>query len=211
MQAVIELRGVRKSFGQQKVLLGIDLTIEKGKVYGLIGYNGSGKTVMFKCICGFLQPDAGVIRVEGKRIGKDIDFPESVGILIENPGFLLHLSGYDNLKKLASIRGKISSERIKEVMTMVGLPWSSKKKVGQYSMGMRERLGIAQAIMEYPRILILDEPFNGLDKEGAQEITSLLEGLKKEGTTILIADHHVKELHELCDVILEMEKGVVRV
>lgn len=209
MGIIIELKNVRKSFQSQEVLKGVNLQIEAGAVYGVIGYNGSGKTVMFKCICGFLKPDEGEILVEGKRIGYDVDFPESIGILIENPGFIPYLSGFNNLKKLASIRRTITDDRIREVMKLVGLEWDSKKKVSHYSMGMRERLGIAQAIMELPKIIILDEPFNGLDKDGAKELSQIFIELKKTGTTILIADHHVKELHGLCDWILEMDKGVI--
>ena len=145
-KSAVRLVKVSKSFKKEKVLKSITHTFEQGKIHGIMGFNGSGKTVMFKCICGFLKPDAGAIWVQGKQIGKDTDFPKSVGMIIENPGFLPHLSGYANLKRLADIQKKIGPEEIKEAMAKTGLDPFSKKKAGQYSLGMRERLGIAQAI-----------------------------------------------------------------
>lgn len=188
---------------------GITHDFEKGKIHGIMGFNGSGKTVMFKCICGFLKPDSGAVWVDGRRIGKDVDFPESVGMIIENPGFLPGLSGFANLKRLAALNHRITDDEVKEAIRKVGLDPLSKKKVGQYSLGMRERLGIAQAIMEKPRLLILDEPFNGLDKRGAEEVCELLSELKRHGTTILIAAHNMLEIEWLCDTICEMDAGVL--
>ena len=170
MKAAVKVKNLTKSFGKEKVLKGISHTFEAGKIHGIMGFNGSGKTVMFKCICGFLQPDRGSVYVYGKRIGKDIDFPENTGMIIESPGFLPYISGYENLKRLAQLNRKIGDTEIRDAIARVGLDPFSKKKVGQYSLGMRERLGIAQAIMERPKLLILDEPFNGLDKRGAQDV-----------------------------------------
>ena len=206
-KSAVRLVKVSKSFKQEKVLKSITHTFEQGKIHGLMGFNGSGKTVMFKCICGFLKPDEGAIWVQGKQIGKDIDFPDSVGMIIENPGFLPHLSGYANLKRLADIQKRIGPEEIKEAMAKTGLDPFSKKKAGQYSLGMRERLGIAQAIMEDPDLLILDEPFNGLDKRGADEVCGLLDELRARGKTILIAAHNMPEIEYLCDTISEMDAG----
>ena len=206
-KSAVRLVKVSKSFKQEKVLKSITHTFERGKIHGIMGFNGSGKTVMFKCICGFLKPDAGTIWVQGKQIGKDTDFPKSVGMIIENPGFLPHLSGYANLKRLADIQKKIGPEEIKEAMAKTGLDPFSKKKAGQYSLGMRERLGIAQAIMEDPDLLILDEPFNGLDKRGADEVCGLLDELRARGKTILIAAHNMPEIEYLCDTISEMDAG----
>ncbi len=206
-KSAVRLVKVSKSFKKEKVLKSITHTFERGKIHGIMGFNGSGKTVMFKCICGFLKPDAGAIWVQGKQIGKDIDFPKSVGMIIENPGFLPHLSGYANLKRLADIQKKIGPEEIKEAMAKTGLDPFSKKKAGQYSLGMRERLGIAQAIMEDPDLLILDEPFNGLDKRGADEVCGLLDELRARGKTILIAAHNMPEIEYLCDTISEMDAG----
>lgn len=209
MECLIRLNNLTKSFGDEMVLKGITHNFEKGKIHGIMGFNGSGKTVMFKCICGFLKPDSGSVIVDGKKIGKDIDFPDSIGVIIENPGFLSGLSGFENLKRLAALKGLISNDDIKAAMRRVGLDPMSKKKVGQYSLGMRERLGIAQAIMEDPDLLILDEPFNGLDKKGAKEVCELLKELKKREKTILIAAHNMQEMEWLCDSICEMDAGVL--
>ena len=146
MKAAVKVKNLTKSFGKEKVLKGISHTFEAGKIHGIMGFNGSGKTVMFKCICGFLQPDRGSVYVYGKRIGKDIDFPENTGMIIESPGFLPYISGYENLKRLAQLNRKIGDTEIRDAIARVGLDPFSKKKVGQYSLGMRERLGIAQQL-----------------------------------------------------------------
>lgn len=209
MKNAVRLEKVSKSFKREKVLKSISHSFERGKIHGIMGFNGSGKTVMFKCICGFLKPDAGTVYVQGRRIGRDMDFPGSVGMIIESPGFLPHLSGYANLKRLADIRRKIGQEEVRAAMARVGLDPFSKKKVGQYSLGMRERLGIAQAIMEDPALLVLDEPFNGLDKRGAEEVCALLDELRARGRTVLIAAHNMLEIEYLCDTICEMDAGVL--
>lgn len=209
MKYAVRINKLSKSFKKERVLKDITHSFEKGKIHGIIGFNGSGKTVMFKCICGFLRPDSGHIWVNGKVIGKDVDFPESVGMIIENPGFLPNISGYSNLKRLAALKHKITDKKIRQSMQRVGLDASSRKKVGEYSMGMRERLGIAQAIMEEPELLILDEPFNGLDKHGAEEVLELLDDIRRQGKTILIAGHNMTEIEWLCDTICEMDAGVL--
>lgn len=209
MKSAVRLINVTKSFRKERVLKGITHSFEQGKIHGIMGFNGSGKTVMFKCICGFLRPDSGEVIVQGRRIGKDGDFPRSVGMIIENPGFLPHVSGFSNLKRLAAIRNQVTDEQIRESIARVGLDPFSKKKVGQYSLGMRERLGIAQAIMEDPGPLVLDEPFNGLDKRGAQDVCGLLDELRGRGRTILIAAHNMMEIEYLCDTICEMDAGVL--
>lgn len=209
MEYAIKLEELSKSFKKEQVLKDISHAFESGKIHGIMGFNGSGKTVMFKCICGFLKPDKGHVWVNGKEIGKDIDFPESVGMIIENPGFLPQLSGYVNLKRLASLNKRISDDEICESIRLVGLDPSSKKKVGQYSLGMRERLGIAQAIMEKPDLLILDEPFNGLDRRGAKEVCTLLDNLRNQGRTIIMAAHNIQEIKTLCDTVCEMDAGVL--
>lgn len=209
MKYAIRLKELSKSFKEEKVLKGITHDFEKGKIHGIMGFNGSGKTVMIKCICGFLRPDGGAVWVDGRRIGKEVDFPESVGMIIENPGFLPGLSGYANLKRLASLKRLITADDILEAIRKVGLDPMSKKKVGQYSLGMRERLGIAQAIMEDPDLVILDEPFNGLDKRGAEEVCALLENLRNRGKTILVAAHNMLEIEWMCDTISEMDAGVL--
>ena len=206
----IELIHVTKKFGQELVLKEVNLTLEQGRVYGIVGNNGSGKTVLMKCICGFLIPTTGLIQVFGSSIGQDVDFPESLGVIIETPGFLTNLTGRKNLEILAGMRRKIGSAEIPQVLEKVGLDPALKKPVANYSLGMRQRLGIAQAIMEDPKLLILDEPFNGLDKHGVGEIRKLLLELKEEGKTILLASHNEEDIRILCDEVYEMDGGVLR-
>ena len=210
MKAAVKVKNLTKSFGKEKVLKGISHTFEAGKIHGIMGFNGSGKTVMFKCICGFLQPDRGSVYVYGKRIGKDIDFPENTGMIIESPGFLPYISGYENLKRLAQLNRKIGDTEIRDAIARVGLDPFSKKKVGQYSLGMRERLGIAQAIMEKPRLLILDEPFNGLDVQGVKDIRELLMSLQKQGVTILLASHYDEDIRTLCEEVYLVREHRIR-
>ena len=164
---------------------------------------------MFKCICGFLKPEEGHIWVNGQEVGKDVDFPPSLGMIIENPGFLPRLTGLANLKRLAAINRVIKEQEIRENIRKVGLDPDSSKKVGEYSLGMRERLGIAQALMEDPQLLILDEPFNGLDKRGAADVCALLSELKERGKTILLAAHNLVNMEKLCDTVCEMDAGVL--
>ena len=204
---MIRVENLKKSFGEENVLKGITCEFEKGKTHAVIGNNGSGKSVFFKCICGFMRPTEGKIIVGGKEIGKDVDFPESLGLIIERPGFLPALSGFKNLQLLANIRGIITDEEVKEAIQKVGLDPDSKKGVGKYSMGMKQRLGIAQAIMEDPDILILDEPFNGLDKKGVEEIRGLIMDLKKEGKTIFLTSHNSEDITILADKVWEIDAG----
>ena len=206
----IELIHVTKKFGQELVLKEVNLTLEQGRVYGIVGNNGSGKTVLMKCICGFLIPTTGLIQVFGSSIGQDVDFPESLGVIIETPGFLTNLTGRKNLEILAGMRRKIGPAEIQQVLEKVGLDPALKKPVANYSLGMRQRLGIAQAIMEDPKLLILDEPFNGLDKHGVGEIRKLLLELKEEGKTILLASHNEEDIRILCDEVYEMDGGGLR-
>lgn len=206
----IELIHVTKKFGQELILKEVNLTLGQGRVYGIIGNNGSGKTVLMKCICGFLIPTTGLIQVFGSSIGQDVDFPESLGVIIETPGFLTNLTGRKNLEILAGMRRKIGPAEIQQVLEKVGLDPALKKPVANYSLGMRQRLGIAQAIMEDPKLLILDEPFNGLDKHGVGEIRKLLLELKEEGKTILLASHNEEDIRILCDEVYEMDGGVLR-
>ena len=206
---VIEITNVTKRFGSAEVLKNVSINFEKGKIHGLIGRNGSGKTMLMKCICGFVPVSEGKILVEGKQIGKDIDVPESIGAIIETPGFLYGYSGYNNLRFLASINNKISKEHIKDTMKLVGLDPDSKKHVGKYSLGMRQRLGLAQAIMEDPRILLLDEPMNGLDKHGVEEMRELFKTFADSGKTIIMANHSAEDIEVLCDTVHEMDLGVI--
>ena len=209
MKTCIEVQNVVKRFRDQVVLKNISISFEKGQIHGIVGRNGSGKTVLFKCICGLMHPEEGVILVNGKRVGRDVDMPEDIGAIIEAPGFLPNYSGYKNLRFLANIRRKIGKEEILSVLKTVGLDPESRKHVGKYSLGMRQRLGIAQAIMEDPEILILDEPMNGLDNAGVQDIRALLLELKAQGKTILLASHNHEDIAALCDTVHEMDGGVL--
>lgn len=211
MENVIEVCDVNKYFGEEHVLKNVSHTFEKGKIHGIVGNNGSGKTVLMKCICGFLKPDSGMIYVNHKRVGKETDFPEDIGIIIETPGFLPHLSGTQNLKILASLQKKANALTIRAVLEQVGLDPDMKKPVGKYSLGMRQRLGFAQALMEDPSLLILDEPFNGLDKHGVVHIRNVIKGLREEGKTVILASHNQVDIDELCDTVCEMDVGILTV
>ncbi len=206
---MIEINNVNLTLQKNEILKNISVHFERGKIHGLIGRNGSGKTMLMKCICGFVKPSGGDIFVGGKRIGKDCDFPENVGIIIETPGFIPYYSGFKNLKLLADLRGKISKNDIKNIMQKVGLDPNLKRHVRKYSLGMRQRLGLAQAIMENPELLILDEPMNGLDKEGVADMRQYLLDLKAQGKTILIASHSAEDIDVLCDTVCEMDKGAL--
>lgn len=208
-EIVIAVEEAVKRYGTQTVLNNVSVSFGKGKIHGIIGRNGSGKTVLFKCICGFITLDSGKITVSGKQIGKDVDMAQNLGVIIENPGFLPNYNAFRNLKFLAMLKRKITDEEIKDAIRKVGLDPESKKWVGKYSMGMRQRLGIAQAIMENPEILILDEPFNGLDKHGVEEMRTLLLELKEQGKTILLASHNSEDIRLLCDHVYEMDAGVL--
>ena len=210
MEYIAEIKNVSKKFGDETVVREVSLSLEAGKIYGIAGRNGSGKTVLFKMIIGFLKPTAGKIFVGGKEFGKDTDFAEDIGIIIETPGFLGGFNGYKNLEYLAGIKKQIGKDEIRKSMELAGLDPDSRKKVKKYSLGMKQRLGIAQAIMEHPKFLILDEPMNGLDREGAAEIRKLFRKLKEEGTTILLSSHHKEDMDELCDIVYEMEDGCLR-
>ncbi len=204
---MISVQSVSKDFGQERVLHNVSREFETGKIHGIVGNNGSGKTVLMKCICGFLIPTEGKIIVNGKQVGRDVDFPSDLGIIIETPGFLSQLSGVKNLEILASLNKKIGLEEIAAAIRRVGLDPMLKKPVGKYSLGMRQRLGIAQAIMEDPPLLVLDEPLNGLDKHGVREMRELIKGLKAEGKTVLLASHNQGDIDELCDTVCEMDDG----
>lgn len=205
MEEVISVKNVTKRFGRQTVLAGVSLSMEAGKIYGLVGYNGSGKTVLMKCICGLLLADEGEILVKGKKIGEQMI--ENAGVIIEEPAFLTNESGKKNLQLLYMLNHKKDNAKIERVMKKVGLDAGNRKKVRHYSLGMRQRLAIAQAVMEEPEILILDEPMNGLDKQGVGEIRDLLLSYKEEGKVILLASHNREDIQILCDEVYEIEEG----
>ena len=204
---MIILENVSKTFHDKTVLQKTDLTVESGTITGFVGRNGSGKTVLLKLICGLMLPTTGTVTVDGVQVGRDRDFAPDAGVLIETPSFINYESGLRNLRDLAAIRRKISVEQVKDAIRLVGLDPEDKKRVGKYSLGMRQRLGIAQAIMEDPSLIILDEPMNGLDKEGVEEMRVLFSNLRGEGKTILLASHSAEDVDLLCDAVYELDKG----
>jgi len=201
---------VTKQFGSEVVLKDVSLTLEAGKIHGIIGRNGSGKTVLMKCICGFLQPTSGSVKVFDRTIGQDCDFAPDTGMLIETPGFLPHETGLNNLLWLARLGKGASKDRVRQLIEQVGLNPSLRKTVSQYSLGMRQRLGIAQTLLDDPSLMILDEPMNGLDKNGVRSIRDLLLSLKSQGKTILLASHFAQDIDELCDTVCEMDQGILK-
>ncbi len=204
---MIEIKDVSLIIDKREILKRINLVLEKNQIYGLVGKNGSGKTMLMKCICGFVRQTAGEIRVDGKRIGTDIDFPEHTGIIIESPGFIPYYTGFQNLRFLAGINHRIQDADIRDALLQCGLDPDLKLAVRKYSLGMRQRLGIAQAIMERPRLLILDEPTNGLDHQGVEEIRKLVLHLRETGTTILMSSHNAEDIQILCNSVWEMANG----
>ena len=203
---MIEVREVSLQIAGCEILREINLELNEGKIYGLVGRNGSGKTMLMKCICGFIHPSSGEIISDGKVIGREMDYLEDAGIILEAPGFIPYYSGLRNLRLLADIHNRLTKNEVVRSMERVGLDPDLKLPVRKYSMGMRQRLGIAQAIMENPRILILDEPMNALDWQGVLDIRRLLLELK-EDRIILIASHNREDIEILCDEVYEMEKG----
>lgn len=191
MSDYIQLTNISKTFGKQTVLQPLTMGFEEGMIHGIIGRNGSGKTVLMKMILGILQPTTGTVIVGDKRIGKDVDFPESAGAIIETIEFIPYMSAYQNLADIAAMRGNLSKTQIKEVLEMVGLGNVGRKHVSKFSMGMRQRLAIAQAVMESPKLLILDEPMNGMDEKGVEEMRRLILARKAAGTTIILSSHNI--------------------
>lgn len=209
MGTVVRLEDYCKSFKSAEVLKNINLTLESGKVIGLKGKNGSGKTMLMRAISGLILPTSGKVYINDKELGRQISFPPSIGILIENPSFISNYTGFKNLKILASIQNRISDDEIRDAIRKVGLDPDDKRTFKKYSLGMKQRLGIAAAIMERPDIVILDEPINALDEAGAGLIKGLLDELKANGSLIIIACHDTEELNYLSDDIYEIYDGEI--
>lgn len=207
MEQEIYLHDISKRFKNEEIFSPCCLRFHEGHIYGVIGRNGTGKTVLLKMICGLYRPDTGYIEVLGQRLGKNDQFARNMGVMIENPGFLNSYTGYQNLKYLAQIQHKIGDAEIQSAMEQVGLDWRSRKKVGKYSLGMKQRLGIAQAIMEDPKILLLDEPMNALDEAGVEDMRRLLLEKKREGKIIILASHIKEDISVLCDEVYELNRG----
>lgn len=203
----VRVESVSKRFKDVVALNNVNVSFEAGKIHGIIGRNGSGKTVLLKCICGFMNVTSGRILVSGQAVKPT--HPQQIGAIIENPGFIDSISGYKNLLYLSQVNRAITKDHIRQVMNKVGLDASMKKSVRKYSMGMRQRLGIAQAIMENPPLLIFDEPMNGLDNSGVSDMRELFKSLRGQGKTILLASHNPLDIEELCDTVYEMDAGVL--
>lgn len=204
---VIEAEGISKKFQNQSILDTVSLKVAPGQIVGISGHNGSGKSVLLRIICGFMRPDLGQVRVWNQVVGQEVEFPGRIGVLIDGSGFINHLSGFRNLKLLAMIQNKIDDEQIRNSMKTVGLDPSNKVSVGKYSTGMRQRLGLAQALMEEPKLLILDEPTSNIDRDGTAEIQAIIRQLAAAGNTILLTSHSAQELGDVCDQVYELEQG----
>lgn len=207
---MIHVHHLSKCFGEHTVLKDINVVFGKGKIHGVVGRNGSGKTVLFKAICGLVTIEEGAVYINGEQIGKEIEMPRSIGVIINEPGFISNMSGISNLKLLAAIKGKAKGNDIEGTMRMVGLDPDERKHVGKYSLGMKQRLAIAQAIMENPEVLIFDEPMNGLDNNGVTEMRELFKRLRAQGKTILLSSHNSSDIDELCDSVYEIDSGTLR-
>lgn len=203
----VEIQGLSKTLKRQKVLKNINLTLERGTVNGLYGHNGSGKSMLLRAIAGLIYPTAGTVTVFGKQLGKDVSFPQSMGLVIESVGFWPYYTGFENLKTLASIRNQISDGEIRENLRRVGLEPSDKRAYHKYSLGMKQRLGIAQAIMEKPDLILLDEPTNALDDDGIQKIRQIVQEENGRGATIVLASHNKEDLRLLCNRFYKMSDG----
>ena len=201
----VEVKNAVKEFKETRALDDVTLSFESGKIHGIVGRNGSGKTVLLKCICGFMELTSGQILVQGQKVVPSK--PQNIGIIIESPGFIGSQSGFKNLYQLASLNGKVTRQEVEEVMKLVGLDPKNKKPVRKYSLGMRQRLGIAQAIMEDPPLLLLDEPMNGLDNQGVADVREILARLREEGKTIILASHSKEDIDILCDTVCELDHG----
>ena len=204
---IIDVHDVSKQFKDALVLDHVNLQVEQGTIIGIIGRNGSGKTVLLKLMCGLLRPTSGTVTVLGEQLGKQRDFSADTGLLIETPEFLPYQSAYQSLYALSLIRRKVGKEEIKAVLQQVGLDPESRKPVGKYSLGMRQRLGIAQALVEHPKLLLLDEPMNGLDSTGAEDFRQLFRHLREQGTTIVLATHIKEDIEGLCEHVYQIENG----
>lgn len=206
---MIKLENVSKNIRGRMVLNHINFSFEYGKVYGLKGINGSGKTMLMRLIAGLIFSSEGKVLVDGKELGHDMSFPENMGLLLENPSFLDRYTGLENLKLLAELSGSVDNEKLRQTLVRVGLNPDDKRKYRKYSLGMKQRLGIAAAIMDQPSILILDEPINALDADGVELFSKIIDEEKQRGTLILISCHEEVKLREYADIIVFMEDGKI--
>lgn len=207
----IEVINLWKTFKHHEVLKDINLSLEKGKIYGFLGRNASGKTMLFRAICGLIKPTQGQVIIDNKVLHKDISFPPSVGVIIESPGFWDYYTGFENLKILSSIKGLITDNEITSAIMKVGLNPSDKRTFKKYSLGMKQRLGIAQAIMEKPDLIVLDEPTNALDEEGVRIVRKILIEEKERGALILVASHNKEDIELLSSTKFKIDNGKISI
>ncbi|UOG08839.1 ABC transporter ATP-binding protein [Bacillus altitudinis] len=207
--SIIELNAVTKVIRKQTVLEDINLSLAKGKIIGFVGHNGSGKTMLFRVIAGLVKPSAGEVIVSNQILHKQISFPKSISVLLEKPAFLEQYSGFNNLKFLADIQKRIDDQQIRQVIDSVGLNPDDKRSVKTYSLGMKQKLAIAQAIMEKPDIILLDEPMNGLDEDAVENVYHLIRAENERGATVLLTSHHKQDIEKLCDVVYKMNSGKI--
>ena len=205
----IEIKNVNKVINKVEILKDVSANLESGKIYGFVGINGSGKTMLMRCICGLILPSLGEVSIDGEIIGKDIDFPRSVGVLIENPGIIPYYNGFENLKEISSIKGKVSDDRIREVLEEVGLDPDDKRKVRKYSLGMKQKLGIALAFLENPDLIIIDEPYNALDTASREKLTKMIMNAKNRGALVIVSCHDQNIIDNIADEIVEIENGEI--
>ena len=206
----LEIQNLSKTISKNPILRNITMGMERGKIYGLRGKNGSGKTMLMRAICGLILPTEGSVSIDGEVLGKDISFPRSIGALIENPGFIANYSGLKNLQILAAIQNHIGQKDIEAIMEQLGLDSADPKKFKKYSLGMKQKLGIAAAVMENPDLIILDEPINALDEKSVEIVKQLLLNHKERGALIIISCHDREELEFLSDEVFCMEDGQIR-
>ena len=207
---MIEIKNYTKKIRGKVILDDVNLTFEEGHIYGLKGVNGSGKTMLMRAVAGLMYSMTGQVVIDGKVLGKDMDFPPSIGLLLENPAFLGNMTGFENLKFLASLKGNISDEEIKDIIAKVGLDPEDKRKYSKYSLGLKQRLGIAQALVGSPKIIILDEPFNALDEDGIELISPLIKETAKNGSTVIMACHDSEQLTALAEKIIVIYEGKIK-
>lgn len=207
---MITLTNVSKQYKGHELFHDLNASFELGKIYGITGVNGSGKSVLFKMLCGFVFPDAGTIEVDGQSLTGKHRFPKDFGILIERPGYIGQLDGFRNLKELARIQNKVDDVTIRRAMEQVGLAPNLTQKVKHYSLGMKQKLGIAQAIMENQQVLLLDEPFNALDAESVERIRTMLIQYKNDGRTIFLTSHHQQDIDLLCDEVYQIQNAQLK-
>ena len=206
----VVFKNYNKLIKKKEILTDINLTFESGKIYGLHGHNGSGKTMLLIAICGLILPTSGSVTVDGKTVGKDIEFPDSVGVIIENMSLIPEYTGFKNLQLLAGIKKKIGDSEIRDTLISVGLDPDDKRKVKEYSLGMKQKLNFAQAIMEKPELLLLDEPTNAMDVQTVGKVRSILAEMKEKGTLIIIASHNKEDLDALCDEFIDICDGKIQ-